>query len=293
MGMVMNIQRFCLDDGPGIRTTVFLSGCAMKCMWCHNPESWELKGKLLYYPEKCIACGRCAAICRCHIKKNGIHLWNSNECIACGRCSELSCGALQMSACEYSSKEVLDIVMRDQRYYSSSGGGVTFSGGEPMLQFDFLKEMLKSAKEKQLHVCLETSGFAPTEHYMEIMEYVDLFLYDYKMTDNELHKKYTGVSNKLILSNLEMLNRGGAKIILRCIIIPTINDNDEHFKAIGKLADMYEGIQSVHIEPYHDMGNSKRVHLGEPLVLQELKIADKKTKEEYLKKIITKKTCIL
>lgn len=293
MGMVMNIQRFCVDDGPGIRTTVFLSGCPLTCLWCHNPESWKVNGKLLYYQEKCISCGKCTAICACHKIVDGKHILDREKCISCGKCTATKCQTLEMSVRKYTANEVIDIVKKDKRYFDSSGGGVTFSGGEPMVQFDFLKKLLKISKENGLHVCLETSGYAATERYLEIMKYVDIFLYDYKMTDNIAHARYTGVTNDLILKNLEILSNVGANIVLRCIIVPGINDNAEHFKTIGQIADKYDGITSINIEFYHDLGNSKRKHLGEEEVLKEIKIADKQQKECYIKAIKTGKKCIL
>ena len=292
MGKVMNIQRFCVDDGPGIRTTVFLSGCPLKCLWCHNPESWKINGKLFYYPEKCVSCGKCTLICDCHSIVDGKHQLDRSKCISCGKCVATGCNALEMSAKDYSVQEVMDIVLKDQRYYENSKGGVTFSGGEPMVQFEFLKELMKQSKENGLHVCLETCGYAPTEKYLEISKYVDLFLYDYKMTDEKTHIQYTGVSNQLILENLKALNDTGDQIVLRCIIVPGVNDNEEHFDAIGHLADQYDGIIEVDVEPYHDLGNSKRERLGEEKVLIDIKPVDKQEKERYLSRIKTKKKVV-
>lgn len=292
MGKVMNIQRFCVDDGPGIRTTVFLSGCPLKCLWCHNPESWKINGKLFYYPEKCVSCGKCTLICDCHSIVDGKHQLERSKCISCGKCVATGCNAFEMSAKDYSVQEVMDIVLKDQRYYENSKGGVTFSGGEPMVQFEFLKELMKQSKKNGLHVCLETCGYAPTEKYLEISKYVDLFLYDYKMTDEKTHIQYTGVSNQLILENLKVLNDTGAQIVLRCIIVPGVNDNEEHFDAIGHLADQYDGIIEVDVEPYHDMGNSKRERLGEKTVLTGIVPVDKQEKERYIREIKTKKKVV-
>lgn len=292
MGKVMNIQRFCVDDGPGIRTTVFLSGCPLKCLWCHNPESWKVSGKLFYYPEKCVSCGKCTLICDCHSITGGQHQLHREKCVSCGKCTATGCRALEMSVKEYTVSEVMEQIIKDKRYFDSSGGGVTFSGGEPMVQYEFLKELLILAKKRGLHVCLETCGYAPAERYIEISKYVDLFLYDYKMTSEEDHKYYTGVSNQLILKNLEALNQGGAKIVLRCVIIPGVNDNEEHFQTIARIADDYDGIIEVDVEPYHDLGNSKRRRLGEAEVLTDVTPVDKQEKENYLKRIKTKKKVI-
>lgn len=288
MGKIINIQRFCVDDGPGIRTTVFLSGCSMHCLWCHNPESCKLNGEMFYYPEKCVACGRCAVICHCHSIKDGVHVYNRTNCINCGKCQSTGCGALELSVREYSAEEVIRQVLKDIKYYETSGGGVTFSGGEPMVQFEFLVELLKLAKAHNLHVCLETSGCAETEKYLAIKDYVDIFLFDYKLTDEDMHKKYTGVSNKLILKNLDELANLGVKIRLRCVIVPTINDTKEHFEAIGKIADKYDSIVAVDMEPYHNLGNSKLQHLGKEKIM-DIPIPTEEEKNNYLKQINTKK----
>lgn len=288
MGKIINIQRFCVDDGPGIRTTVFLSGCGMRCLWCHNPESWKLSGEMFYYPEKCVACGRCTAICHCHSIRGGIHVYDRASCISCGKCQSIGCGALELSVKEYNAEEVIEQVLKDQKYYKESGGGVTFSGGEPMVQFEFLGELLKLAKASGLHVCLETSGYAETEKYLIIKEYVDIFLFDYKLTNEEMHRKYTGVSNKLILKNLDELANMETQIRLRCIIIPTINDTNEHFEAIGKIADKYDNIIAVDLETYHNLGNSKLLHLGKEKI-QDIPIPSEEEKRNYLRKIKTKK----
>jgi len=291
MGKIFNIQRFCVDDGPGIRTVVFLSGCPLKCQWCHNPESWNVNGSLFYYPEKCVSCGQCAAICSCHTFEDGVHKIDRSKCTLCGKCAEIGCGALKLSVKDYTAQEAMDVVLKDKRFYDGSGGGVTFSGGEPLLQYDFLVDMMKIAKENGLHVCLETCGFYDTEKLLALTEYVDIFLYDYKMTDEQKHLEYTGVSNKLILKNLEALNDAGAKIVLRCVLIPTVNDNDEHFEAIGRIADKYDGITAVNIEPYHELGNSKRAGIGKDATFEDIEIPNKEVVKSYLDRIHTKKPC--
>lgn len=292
MGKVINIQRFCVDDGPGIRTTVFLSGCNMKCLWCHNPESWRVSGMMFYYPEKCISCGRCAKICSCHRIIDGVHIYDRTHCVNCGKCQEIGCGALQLSTKELTAQEVIDTVMKDQKFYITSGGGVTFSGGEPMVQFSFLKELLVLAKQNSLHICLETAGYADTEKYLEILDFIDLFLFDYKMTDEEQHIHYTGVSNRTILHNLDVLAGLGKKIVLRCIVIPTVNDQEAHLEAIGRLAEKYDSILAVNLEPYHTMGNSKRNNLGIPATLPEIQAPSEDKIQSILSRIKTRKVCL-
>lgn len=291
MGKIFNIQHFCIDDGPGIRTTVFMSGCPMHCIWCHNPESAHINGDIFYYRQKCILCGRCAQLCNCHVIDGDKHIFNRANCTLCGKCCEIGCGALEMSAREYSLPELMTEVMKDRRFYDESGGGITFSGGEPMLQFDFLYEVLKEIKKEDLHVCLETAGYAPTENFERISKYVDTFLYDYKLSSEDDYEKYTGVSSKLILTNLDFLDRIGADIILRCTIIPGINDNDNHFAQIRKIAEKYDSISSVNLQGYHDMGNSKRMSLGKTPTMENISEVSSGNIKEYAARIASRKIC--
>ncbi len=292
MGKITNIQRFCIDDGPGIRTTVFLSGCPLKCLWCHNPETWSLNGTMFYYPDKCVSCGKCTNICKNHVIENGRHVFKRENCNACGKCLQTGCDALEYSVKDYSSEKVIDIVKEDAAFYKSSGGGVTLSGGEPMMQFQFLLDLVKKLKKEDIHICLETSGYAPTEKFLEIKDYIDLFLYDYKITNEKEHIKYTGVSNELILHNLSVLDKNGALVVLRCPIIPTINDNEEHLLQIGKLADKYDSIKEINLMPYHTLGNSKRLHIGKETVLDNIENVSRVKIREYADRIITKKKII-
>ncbi len=291
MGKIFNIQRFCVDDGPGIRTTVFFSGCPLKCLWCHNPESWNINGNIFYYPSRCVSCGRCTKLCQCHTISDGKHVFDRTKCVTCGKCTKTDCGALEYTVKEYSAQEVIKEVQKDIKFFESSGGGLTVSGGEPMMQFYFLYELLSMAKESNIHTCIETSGFADTNKFEKISSLVDIFLYDYKMTDSVLHKKYTGVSNELIIKNLERLNELGAKIVLRCVIIPGINDDREHLEAIGKIADKMDSIYEVCIEPYHSMGNSKRANMDKAATLEEIQPPQKEDIERIIKIINTKKKC--
>lgn len=178
--------------------------------------------------------------------------------------------------------------MKDEAFYENSGGGMTISGGEPMACFSFTKELLKAAKEKNLHVCMETSGFGKSEHFEEIAQFVDIFLFDYKITNPDEHKKYTGVSNDTILENLKLLDSLNAKTILRCPIIPTINDNDEHFEGIAHTANNLKNIIEINIEPYHPLGNGKSEALGKEYQLKHITFPEKETVEEWIKKIQSK-----
>lgn len=262
--MIFNIQKFCIHDGPGIRTTVFLKGCPLKCIWCHNPESQSPKPEIMFYEDKCVKCGNCASVCgaSCHIFKNGMHLIERTDCVGCFKCTELNCGALEKAGKEITSEEILADVMKDKIFYENSGGGLTLSGGEPMYQFDFSSDILKKAKENGIHTAIETCGFAPADKIKEISRYVDLFLFDFKETNPVLHKQYTGADNGIVMNNLSVLNELKKDIILRCPIIPGFNDRQEHFDGICETANKFEHILHIELEPYHRLGENKYASLG-------------------------------
>ena len=218
-GIVFDIQRFALHDGPGIRTTIFLKGCPLRCEWCHNPESFLLKPQYQNITVK----GK-------KIRK--------------------------LVGEEKGVDEIISEVIKDRDYFNESGGGVTISGGEPMLQVEFTKAILKALKKENIHTCLDTSGFAKWELFEEILPYVDLFHYDFKLADSAKHKKHTGRSNELIIENLHKICERNINLILRCPIIPGVNDNEEHFRAIEKIAEKYPHIEIEKLE-YHDMGRKK------------------------------------
>ncbi|MBQ8894445.1 MAG: glycyl-radical enzyme activating protein [Clostridia bacterium] len=280
MATVFNIQKFCINDGPGIRTTVFFKGCPLRCLWCHNPESKRAVPELLFNPEKCIGCGACTKAC------GHDALLQRSNCANCGNCAAVCvAGAREMAGRPMSTKEILEEVLKDKAFYDTSGGGMTVSGGEPMLQFRELLELLTAAKEKGLHICMETCGFAPAEHYQRIQPLVDLFLFDYKLTDPALHQTYTGQDNHLILSNLRMLDALGAQTVLRCPIIPTVNDTPEHFAGIAATASSLRHIQGIDIEPYHPMGSSKTQQLGLEYPLPDLGFPEEATVQEWIRAI--------
>ncbi len=263
-GLIFDIQKFCINDGPGIRTTVFFKGCNLKCNWCHNPESHLRKPELFYDAEKCVICGRCGVLCpqSAHLFGDG-HEINRDACILCGLCADgCTCEALEIAGKEMDAKEIIAEVLKDKVFYKNSGGGMTLSGGEPLMQFDFVYELLKLAKQNDIHTCIETCGYAKTEDMLRIAEFTDIFLYDWKITDENLHEKYTGVKNGIILENLRKIDEMGSKIILRCPIIPGVNDTDGHFNGIADIVNSLKGILAVEIEPYHSLGNSKYAKLG-------------------------------
>ncbi len=228
-GRIFNIERFATKDGPGIRTVVFLKGCPLSCAWCHNPESQSNETKI-----------------PCNNKKN------------------ITLKAPDFYEKEIEADEVLEKVLRDKDFYDESGGGITLSGGEPLMQYDFSLEILKKAKENGIHTAIETSGYSCRD-LAEISEYVDLWLYDVKLFDDNSHKKYIGASNEIIQKNLSYLNRKGAKIILRCPIIPDINLTKEHFENIAKLSERMKNVISINVELYHPLGIDKAKRLGKAL----------------------------
>ncbi len=281
-GTIFNIQKFCVNDGPGIRTTVFLKGCPLKCIWCHNPESQSEKQEIMFYKDKCVNCGRCAAVCEngCHLFDNGVHKFARKNCIKCFECTKTGCEALEKVGREITTDEVIDEVLKDKIFYDNSGGGITLSGGEPLCQFDFSLEILKKAKENGLHTAIETCGFISADRIKEISKYVDLFLFDYKETTSELHKKFTGVSNGVILDNLALLNNMEKSIILRCPIIPDCNDRKEHFEGICNVANRFKNVLHIELEPYHSLGESKYESLG--LIESKFHSPDDSEKEGWL-----------
>ena len=279
-GTVFNIQKFSINDGPGIRTTVFLKGCPLRCIWCHNPESNEAHPELFYDPRKCIGCLGCASVCPkgCHFKDGEMHVFDRTNCIRCGACAEVCpTESLEMTGSEKTVADVMAEVMKDKIFYDNSGGGLTVSGGEPLMQFDFTLALFKAAKEAGLHTCIETCGFAPKERLALLAPYIDIFLFDYKETDSALHKEFTGVPNETILENLFYLDSLGSKIILRCPIIPTKNNRPDHFTGIAETANRLKNILEIHIEPYHALGSGKASSLGKEYPLENLSMPDEET----------------
>ena len=263
-GIVFGIQHFSIHDGNGIRTNVFLMGCPLRCIWCHNPEGISKKPLLSFSPGKCAGCGSCFALCpETHIMENGVHIINRGNCRSCFRCVEACPGqALEQVGREMAVGEVMDAIIRDKRYYDASGGGVTLSGGEPMEQFGFAMEILKSCKAEGINTALETCGFARTEQFEQILPLVDTFLFDIKESDAALHKTYTGADNGHILKNLGFLASRGAKIIIRCPIIPRLNDRKDHFEYIAGITRETPGVAGAEIMPYHKLGTSKTARMG-------------------------------
>ena len=250
--IIFDIHHCSSSDGPGLRTTVFLKGCNLNCAWCHNPESHDFKPQMMFYRNKCILCGKCKEICS-----------TPDKCTLCGKCT-LYCPVDARKVCgkEYTANEVFDEIIKDKAFYENSGGGVTFSGGECMLQIDFLCEILKECKENNIHTAVDSAGHIPFEHFEKILPYTDLFLYDIKLFDSEKHRKYTGVGNQRILSNLKKLFKADAKIWIRIPIIANVNDNTEEIKNIRDFIISCGNPERIELLPYHAMGENKYHAIG-------------------------------
>lgn len=264
-GIVFNIQRFSIHDGPGIRTTVFLKGCTLRCFWCHNPESIDPSSELQVFVQKCIGCGRCVEVCpvEAHSIEDGRKTFNRILCIKCGKCAEVCyTGALEMTGKKMFVKEVVDEAEKDRAFYDNSGGGVTFSGGEPLLQKNFIKELLAESKKRGLHTAVETAGNVLWETFEEILPLVDLFLYDVKVMDPDKHKAVTGSDNKRCLDNLKKLTQKGANINIRVPVIPGVNDTEGEMQEIVELIIATSRSIPVELLPFHRMGEGKYISLG-------------------------------
>jgi len=284
--MLFDIHRFSLHDGPGIRTTVFLKGCPLSCKWCHNPESQLYKPQISFNSERCNNCFDCVEVCPANALQiiNDKLLLQYHLCDSCGDCVPVCAkDALKIYGYKLNTEEVIKIVLKDKEYFKNSDGGITISGGEPMTQFLFTKGLLVLAKQNDVHTCIETCGFAPSEKYLELMGLVDLFLYDYKETDSSKHKSFTGVSNELILKNLDLLYNSGANIILRCPIIPGINDSEKHVNGIKYLYTKYPHLIGIELMAYHNIGNVKAKQTEMKNILMNIDTADNELKASWLK----------
>ena len=287
-GTVFNIQRFSLHDGPGIRTTVFLKGCNLRCAWCHNPESFSDKPQLSIRRDKCTGCGSCVRVCPsgAHtITELGQHLYDPSGCTLCQKCvSACPQSAVTVIGETMTPEQVLDTVCRDIRYYERSGGGLTVSGGEPSFQYDFLLALLQLAKERGLHTCVETNGILSPRKMRKLAEYTDLFLLDFKHHDENEHLRWTGASNRTVLENLALFDGLGQPVILRCPVIPTVNDTEAHLAAIRALQEQHPCIQSAEIMPYHDVGVSKWENIGIGYTLSDVRPPDAEATRSWKEK---------
>ena len=279
-GLVFGIQHFSIHDGEGIRSNVFLKGCPLRCLWCHNPEGLSSQIGIQYIQNKCRGCGRCG-----YIFKNMHDLYIKTESQKQAYAAQCVYGALESVGKWMTVTEVIDDVMKDLRFFKESDGGITVSGGEPMLQHEYTLALLKEAKKRGIQTAMETSGFALLEQYKQVLPYVDEFLWDYKETDEIKHKEFTGVSNQRILENLDALYKDGANIILRCPIIPGLNDTEEHFRGIAQRSSQMKNLKGVELMPYHKFGVAKDTRIGR-MEQKEYEVPSKNMKKYWEEQII-------
>ena len=261
--MITELQRFCMHDGPGLRTTVFLKGCPLRCAWCHNPETGARGQELLLDANKCLRCGACLAVCPGGVHTLGeIHAVDRDRCVRCGACGAV-CPTAALSLCgvEMTAEEILREVLRDRDFYGERGG-VTFSGGEPFVWGEALLSCLRLCKAAGLSTAVETCGYGDTATFLRSVPEVDLYLWDLKDTDDARHLRYTGVSSLPILENLRAIDGQGAAIRLRCILVNGVNTDRAHYEAVARIAKALHRSEGVEILPYHAFGGSKSLLLG-------------------------------
>ena len=259
-GTVFNVMRYSVRDGPGLRTTVFLKGCPLRCRWCHNPESQAAGREVVFREERCIACGDCAEACPegAIAASPGEKPGQVGRCLACGACVEACVAeARQAIGRELTTDALMEEVRKDVAFFEESGGGVTFSGGEPLAQPDFLEAILEACRGEGIHTAVDTSGAVPYELLERILPHVDLFLYDLKLMDEARHRRETGASNRPILENLRRLARAGRRITIRFPVVPGINDDDDNIAATGRFVASLNGVRDVQLLPYHKTGEGK------------------------------------
>jgi len=266
-GWVFNIQRYSVHDGPGIRTTVFLKGCPLRCLWCDNPESQLIETQFVFWDDRCIRCGNCLAICPLSAvveEADGRKRINPEQCDLCGLCvDQCYAGALEQVGRSMTATEVLARVEEDRPFYDESGGGMTLSGGEPLAQPQFAYELLKGARARGIRTAIETSGFAPWHMWERVLPHLDLILYDLKEVDPERHERFTGVTNEPILHNLKWLAGTGKAVVVRRPVIRGYNDNPESIHALGRFVQELKTIHEIDLLPYHRLGQSKYKRLGQ------------------------------
>jgi pyruvate formate lyase activating enzyme len=286
-GLIFDIKRYAINDGPGIRVTFFLKGCNLRCAWCHNPEGIAAGVGKLYTASRCIGCGTCVSVCPAEaltLTADGV-VTDQDKCTLCGKCAEVCpTKAFEMSGQYMSVGSVMEIIEKERIFMEQSGGGVTFSGGEPLLQPEFLLEVLTECGRRGIHRTVDTAGHIKTETLLQISGETDLFLFDLKIMDDELHREFTGVSNALILENLRILSGAGAEIIIRIPLIGGINDHETNAMAsVRLLQSLPRAVREVHLLPYHAIARVKFQKLGRSGDFEEFEEPDAEAVGFYLK----------
>ncbi len=290
--LIYDIKKYAIHDGPGIRTTVFFKGCPLSCRWCHNPEGISPVPHLVYHGEKCIGCGLCCDACPQNAleftvsdgsKRVGI---NQDICRACGDCTRACpAGALAIQGQVITVSGLADIILKDRIFYDSSGGGVTFSGGEPLSQGEALIELLKRCQADDIHTTVDTSGFSSRQLLKRVSALTDLFLYDLKLIDDDRHRQYTGVSNRVILSNLEYLMARGAEVLVRIPLIPGVNDRKKDLEEFAGFLSGLSPVPPVELLPYHDFHQPKYDKLGMAYKMKGTLVPSREQVQEAQKKL--------
>lgn len=285
--LIFDVKRYAINDGPGIRITIFLKGCSLSCKWCHNPESKSRHTQKMYTESKCIGAQSCIEVCEedaLALTPQGI-VTDYELCTLCGDCAE-ACPtkAIEMSGKEMTVNEVMTLIKRETHIMDQSEGGVTFSGGEPLLHHKFLIELLDKCKKEGIHTCVDTTGFADTNILLDVAKRTDYFLYDLKMMDSKLHKEYTGVPNEKIIENLKALASTGAEIDIRIPLISGVNDNDENIVNTAELVKSLPGkSKQVSVLPYHNIASKKYEKLGEVFDSSNMAEPSEQRQEEVIK----------
>jgi pyruvate formate lyase activating enzyme len=286
-GLIFDLKRYAINDGPGIRMTIFMKGCPLKCTWCHNPESISPKPQKLFTAAKCIGCGECVKACpnqACQLTPQGI-VTNLDLCQLCGRCADVCpTEATEISGKYETIDSLLEKIEQEIIFFDQSGGGVTISGGEPLFHHEYLLALLDACQQKDIHCTVDTSGFAKTEILLAVAEKTDLFLYDLKMMDEVRHKQYTGVCNQKILGNLKILAETGAEINIRIPLIKGINDDEKNIRQTAEFIVNLSGPKKpVNILPYHNIAIPKYLKLGQTYHSDELDEPSESVQQQVIK----------
>ena len=281
--LLFDIQKFCIHDGPGIRTNIFFKGCSLKCSWCANPESQSFKPELFVNNAKCIGCGNCMKTCPNHAfsEKNGKQVFDREKCLVCGKCTRTChAGARKLYGKEYTIEEIIKEAEKDEVFYENSGGGITFSGGEPALWPDHVGEIAEYFYKKGISTAIETCGYAPWKNYERFIEYISLVMFDIKIWDARKHERYCGASNDLIFENLKKISEI-ADTMIRIPIIPSVNDSENELHSVAEYLKSFETINRIHLLAYHNYALGKYEGLDKAYELDNVEPPS----QEHMKKI--------